>query len=166
VDPRQPVAAILVEHYGGVGIHTVLNLLRAFPGHFRGLVFLSVGMVDSEEFKREDAVEQLRTRTEEMLARYRVLAAGLGLPAASRLRIGTEVVAEAEALCLEVARDFSRPTFFTGKMIFQSERWWHRLLHNETAMAIQQRLQRAGKTMVTLPIRVREGSAASAAVVP
>jgi amino acid transporter len=45
LDPRQPVAAILVEHFGGVGIHSVLNLLRAFPGHFKGLVFLSVGVV-------------------------------------------------------------------------------------------------------------------------
>ena len=155
---RQPVAAILVESYGGVGIHTVLNLVRAFPGHFRGLVFLSVGVVDSGEFKGEDAVEQLRQRTEAMLGRYRDLAAGLGLPAATRLRIGTEVVAEAEALCLETARDFPLITFFTGKLIFQRERWWQRFLHNETAMAIQKRLQWAGKTMVTLPIRVRESA--------
>jgi amino acid transporter len=161
VHPRQPVAGILVEHFGGVGIHTVLNLVRAFPGHFRGLVFLSVGVVDSGEFKGEDAVEQLRLKTEEMLARYGRLAAGLGLPATSRLRIGTEVVAEAESLCLEVAGEFPRITFFTGKLIFQRERWWHRLLHNETSLAIQQRLQWAGKTMVTLPIRVRERVQAS-----
>ena len=159
LDSKQPVAAILVEHFGGVGIHTVLNLLRAFPGHFRGLVFLSVGVVDSGEFKGEEAVDQLRGRTEEMLARYTALAAGLGLPAVSRMRVGTEVVAEAEALCLEVSREFPRTTFFTGKMIFQREKWWHRLLHNETATAIQERLQWAGKTMVTLPIRVREGAA-------
>ncbi|HEX7024581.1 MAG TPA: APC family permease [Gemmatimonadales bacterium] len=160
-DPSQPVAAILVENYGGVGIHTVLNLLRAFPGHFRGLVFLSVGVVDSGEFKGEHAVEQLRERTEAALARYRALAAGLGLPSTTRVRIGTEVVLEAEALCLEVAREFPRITFFTGKLIFQRERWWHRFLHNETAEAIQQRLQWAGKTMVTLPIRVRESVPAS-----
>jgi len=159
LDPKQPVAAILVEHFGGVGIHSVLNLLRAFPGHFKGLVFLSVGVVDSGEFKGEEAVDHLRVRTEDMLARYETLAAGLGLPAASRFRVGTEVVAEAEALCLEVSREFPRTTFFTGKLIFQRERWWHRLLHNETAMAIQERLQWAGKTMVTLPIRVREGTA-------
>jgi hypothetical protein len=159
LDPRQPVAAILVEHFGGVGIHSVLNLLRAFPGHFKGLVFLSVGVVDSGEFKGEEAVDHLRVRTEEMLGRYKALAAGLGLPAVFRFRIGTEVVAEAEALCLEVSREFPRTTFFTGKLIFQREKWWHRLLHNETAMAIQERLQWAGKTMVTLPIRVRESSA-------
>ena len=29
------------------------------------------------------------------------------------------------------------------------------LLHNETALALQKRLQWAGRTMVTMPIRVR-----------
>jgi hypothetical protein len=35
------------------------------------------------------------------------------------------------------------------------ERWYQRLLHNETALAIQKRLQWAGRTMVLMPIRVR-----------
>jgi amino acid transporter len=155
-DPKLPVAAVLVESYGGVGIHTVLNLLRAFPHHFKGLVFLSVGVVDSGEFKGEDALEHLRGRTETMLARYRALAGELKLPSAARMKAGTEVVATAEALCLEVAEEFPRATFFAGKLIFQRPKWWHGFLHNETARAIQERLQWAGKTMVTLPIRVRE----------
>jgi hypothetical protein len=41
-------------------------------------------------------------------------------------------------------------------MIFQRERWYHRLLHNETALAIEKRLRWAGITMMTLPIRVRD----------
>jgi hypothetical protein len=55
-----------------------------------------------------------------------------------------------------LAREYHRVTFFAGKLIFQRERWWQRLLHNETALAIQKRLQWTGRTMVTLPIRVRE----------
>ena len=155
-DPGLPVALVLVESYGGVGIHTMLNVFRAFPGHFKGIVFLSVGIVDSGEFKGGDAVRQLEARTEEMLRRYTRLAASQGVPAAYRFAIGTEVVAEAEQLCLEVSREFPRSTVFTGKMVFQRERWWHALLHNRTAQAIQKRLQWAGRTMVTLPIRVRE----------
>lgn len=156
-DPREPVAAILVNSYGGVGIHTTLNVLRAFPGHFRGLVFLSVGVVDSGEFKGEGAVHDLRRRTEEMLARYVSLADGLGVAATARLAIGTDVVHEAERLCLATGAEFPRVTFFAGKLIFQRERWWQRLLHNETALALQKRLQWAGRTMVTMPIRVRAG---------
>jgi hypothetical protein len=45
--------------------------------------------------------------------------------------------------------------FFAGKMIFQREKWYHRLLHNETALAVERRLRWMGKTMVTLPVRVQ-----------
>jgi hypothetical protein len=58
--------------------------------------FLSVGVVDSGEFKGEHALEDLRARTEEMLGNYVALAIGLGVPATSRMVIGTEAVAEAE----------------------------------------------------------------------
>ena len=158
LDPKQPTAAVLVQSYGGVGIHTLLNLLRAFPGLYKSVVFLSVGVIDSGEFKGEHAIEDLQRRTAEMLDRYVRLAQGLGIAATARMAIGTEVVAEAERLCLETAREFPRATFFAGKMIFQRERWWHRLLHNETAEAVQKRLQWAGRTMVTLPVRVREAA--------
>jgi amino acid transporter len=156
VDPQKPTAAVLVGSYGGVGIHTVLNIFRSFPGHFKGLVFVTVGVIDSGEFKGEHAIEELTRRTEEMLAQYVSFAAGLGVPAIARMAIGTEAVAEAEKLCLEVAHEFPRVVFFAGKMIFQQERWYHRLLHNETALAVEKRLRWVGKTMVTLPIRVRE----------
>jgi hypothetical protein len=156
--PAAPVAGVLVGAYNGVGIHTVLNILRTFPGHFKGIVFLSVGVVDSGQFKGEHALEELRLRTGEMLEHYVGLADSLGIPATSRMAFGTEAVAEAEQLCLATAREFPGIVFFAGKMIFQRERWYHRLLHNETALAIEKRLRWAGITMMTLPIRVREQS--------
>ncbi len=156
-DPKQPVAIVLVNAYSGLGIHTVLNIFRAFPQHFKGLVFVSVGIVDSGEFKGEDSISALTERTEEMLQQYLFLAAGLGVAADYRLAIGTEAVESGEALCLAVAQEYPRSTFFAGKLIFQKERWYQRLLHNETALAIQKRLQWAGKTMVTLPVRLRAG---------
>jgi amino acid transporter len=161
LDPRKPTAAVLVASYGGVGIHTVLNIFRAFPGHFKNLVFLSVGVVDSGEFKGEHAVEEVRQRTQEMLDRYVALACGLGIPATSRLAVGTEAVAEAETLCLDVAKEFPHIVFFAGKMIFQREQWYHRLLHNETALAVERRLRWVGKTVVTLPIRVQDAPSAT-----
>jgi amino acid transporter len=154
--PRQPIAAVLVGSYGGVGIHTVLNILRTFPGHFKGIVFISVGVVDSGEFKGEHAVEELGKRTAEVLAQYVKLAHDLGVPATGRSGIGTEAVAEAERVSLKVAREFPHAVFFAGKMIFKREKWYHRLLHNETALAVEKRLRWAGKTMVTMPIRVSE----------
>ncbi|MBI2838830.1 MAG: APC family permease [Acidobacteria bacterium] len=153
-DPTKPIASVLVGSYGGLGIHTVLNIFRSFPGHFKGLVFVSVGVIDSGEFKGEKEIEALKARTEQALRKYVELARRLGIPATSRYSIGTEAVAEAEELCLQVAKEFPQTTFFAGKVIFQKERWYQRLLHNETAFAIQKRLQWGGQTMVIMPVRV------------
>ncbi len=155
-DPAQPVAVVLVASYSGLGIHTMLNIFRVFPGFYKGLVFISVGVVDSGEFKGEGAVEELKKRTAEMLQRYVLLARGMNVPATFRMAVGTDAVDTAERLCLEATKEFPKATFFSGKMIFRQERWYHVFLHNNTALALQTRLQWAGKTMVTLPVRLRE----------
>src|SRR6185295_6645719 len=46
MSPSEPPAAVLVGGYSGVGIHTLLSVLRTFPGYFKNFVFLSVGVVD------------------------------------------------------------------------------------------------------------------------
>ena len=154
LDPDKPVAALLVGAYGGLGIHTLLKVFRAFPGHFQGLVFLSVGVIDSGAFKGEDTLDALRARTEEMLQRYVDLAKSIGVAATYRAVIGTDTVDEAAKLCLALLKEYPQTTFFAGKVIFQKERWYQRVLHNETAFAVQKRLQWAGQTMVILPARV------------
>jgi hypothetical protein len=151
----QPTAAILVAAYGGLGIHTVLSVVRTFPGQFKNLVFISVGVIDSGTFKGEGSVADLRARTEDTLKKYVTLAHSLHFPATYRLAVGMDAVHEGENLCLAVAQEFPTTTFFGGKIVFQREAWYQRLLHNETALAIQNRLFWAGKTMVILPARVK-----------
>lgn len=153
-DPSKRIAAILVSGYGGLGLHTFLGVYRDFPDHFKGVVFVSVGVIDSREFKGEGTVDALRSSVEETLKKYVDYARGQGVPAACRLALGTDAVAEAEKLCLEVAREFPQVTFFAGKVLFGKERWYQPILHNETAFALQKRLQWAGKTVVVVPARV------------
>ena len=50
---------------------------------------------------------------------------------------------------------YPKATFFTGKLVFQRERFFYSLLHNETSKIIQRRLQWVGVPMVVLPIRSR-----------
>jgi len=148
------VAGILVGDYGGVGLHTCLSVLSKFPGHFAGVVFVSVGVVDSKEFKGAGTVEALREHVVSDLERYVQFARNQGIPATYRHSIHTEAVEGAEELCLEVAREFPSIMFFAGKVIFGREQWYHPLLHNETAYAIQRRLQWSGQMVVVVPIRV------------
>jgi hypothetical protein len=53
-----------------------------------------------------------------------------------------------------MANEYPRSTVFAGKLIFQKEGLFQRFLHNETAFAIQRRLQWEGVAMMILPIRV------------
>jgi K+ transporter len=155
-EPRrtEPIAAVLVGDYGGVGLHTCMTVFAKFPGHFDGAVFVSVGVVDSKEFKGEGTVEALREHVERDLQKYVAFARTQGVPATYRYSIDTEAVAGAEKLCLELTREFPRITFFAGKVIFGRERWYHALLHNGTAYAIQKRLQWANQMVVVVPVRV------------
>ena len=59
-------------------------------------------------------------------------------------------------LCEEVRKEFPRSIFYLGQLVFENDRFYYRLLHNETAFAIQRRLQFAGLQAVVLPIRVLE----------
>jgi amino acid transporter len=155
LDPNAPTAAVLVSSYGGLGIHTLMNIFRAFPGHFKNVVFMSVGVVDSAEFKGERPVDGLASRTEEMLQRYVDLARGLGMPATYRMAMGTDLIEESEKLCLAVAKEFPRVTFFAGKVVFKREKWYQPLLHNEVGYALQKRLHWAGHVLVVMPAKVR-----------
>jgi hypothetical protein len=154
-DPKLPTAVVLVGGYSGLGIHTAFAALRAFPGHFGNVVFVTAGVIDSGAFKGEHTLEDLRESTGESLTKYVSMMRAQGVPADSRLGIGTDVVQELEKLCLGVVKDYPRATFFAGQLVFQQERWYQRILHNQTAYVLQKRLQLAGHTMVILPARVR-----------
>ena len=162
VDPKQPTAVLLVGSYSGLGIHQLLTIQRLFPAYYKNFVFLSVGVIDSATMKGVEEVEQIRTSTEDGLKRYVDLAARLSLSADYRMSIGTEAVAEAERLCIEVAKEFPRAIFFAGKLVFEHERWFQRLLHNETAYQLQRRLQFAGLNAMVLPVRIMEPMEAAA----
>ena len=152
--PEGPTAAVLVGEYGGVGLHTSMAALARFQGFFKGVVFLSVGVIGSREFKGEDTTDALRAHVESSLKRYVEFAQAQGIPAAYRYAIDTETVDGAAKLCLEVARDYARVTFFAGNVFFARERWYHAILHNRTAVAIQNRLQDKGFMTVLVPIRL------------
>ena len=51
-------------------------------------------------------------------------------------------------------QDFPNSIFFTSKLIFEQENFFTRLLHNQAALVLQQRLHLAGMQMVILPMKV------------
>jgi hypothetical protein len=154
LDPRAPTAVLLVGGYGGLGVHALLTVQRVFPGHFKNFIFVSVGVVDSASMKGIEEVDRIRLRTETSLQQYVDLAHRMKLAADYRMEIGTEAVVEAERVCRGIAQDFPRAVFFAGKLVFERERWFQRLLHNETAYQLQRRLQFGGLNAMVMPVRV------------
>lgn len=151
-----PTAIVLVGGYSGLGVHTLLGALQKVPGHFKNVIFISVGVVDSGNFKGADAVEDLRNYTISSLQRYVDLARRMGLPSRGYLAIGTDVVAELENLCKAVHKKFPRSIVIAGQLVFRRETWIGLLLHNQTAFSLERRLQWDGIPMMILPTRVQK----------
>lgn len=158
LDPKAHTAVLLVGGYGGLGVHSLLSVLRLFPGLYKNVVFVSVAVVDSATFKDVAEVDEVEQRTRAQLEEYVALAKRLGLAATFRMGVATEVVPEAERLCAELAKEFPRSLFFAGKLIFAREGFWQRVLHNESAVQLQSQLQFAGLNAMVLPVRVMEPS--------
>jgi len=149
-----PTAIVLVESYGGLGVHTVLSVQRLFPRHFKNFVFVTAGLVDSAQFKGVDELGALEEKVRTDLVQYVTLAERMGVYSEYRYAIGTDLVQELEELCTDLVKEFRRSVVFAGQLVFQRENLLTRTLHHETAFSIQRRLQFAGIQVIVMPIRV------------
>lgn len=153
-DPLKPTAVVLVGSFSGLGIHTMTDALEFGASRFDNLVFVSAGIIDSGNFKGAGAFDDLREFTETSVNKYVDLARKMGIPSCGFVGFGIDPVEELEVICLEVRKRFPKSTFFAGQLVFQRDRWYQRLLHNETAFSLQRRLHWAEIPMVILPTRV------------
>jgi hypothetical protein len=62
-----------------------------------------------------------------------------------------------ETLCTAISREYPRAVFYLGKLVFAKEKLYYRVLHNDTAYALQRQLQFGGMQTVVLPIRITLG---------
>jgi amino acid transporter len=154
--PDGPTAILCVSGFDGLGVHTLLSLQRLLPRHYRNLVFVSAGVVDSGQFKGADSMHALEAKLKSDLERYVGMARRMGYYAEYRYSLGTDPIEEIESLCVDLSREFRGVTVFAGQLVFQRENFFTRSLHQETAFAIQRRLQFRGLAVVILPIRVWE----------
>lgn len=152
-DTNAPTAVFFVNGYNGLGIHAVLGVPRLFGTHFKNFVFVGVGVIDSNRFKGREEIENLQRQTEANLEKYVQFVKHQGQYAEYWCALGTDAIDELEKLAHEVARRFPRSVFFAGKLVFQQELFWHKVLHNQAAFTLQRRLQFSGLQMVVLPVR-------------
>ena len=149
-----PTAVFIVGSSRGGGIHTVLWVQRLFPHHFKNFIFISAKAVDAQSYGGAEQIAGLRAALDRALAFYVDYCHANGLAAAARFSLGTDRVDELVKLAEQVQKDFHNCVFFTSKLVFRNENWVTRLLHNQTALALQQRLHLNGMQMVILPMQL------------
>ena len=154
LDPQKPTAVFFAGKNRGVSMHALLWVQRLFPDHFKNFVFLSVGEVDAQSYGGHGALRTLRYEIENSLRYYVNFCHSHGLAAKSYLAFGTDPVEELIKLSDEVYKEFPNSVCFASKLIFAHESFFTRWLHNQTALAIQQRLHVMGQQMVILPMKV------------
>ena len=159
----EPAAVFFVSSYRGIGIHTLLNSQRLFPGRFKNFVFLTVGEVDTAGFKEDETIERLQHNADEQIDNYVNFCRAHGLAATGYVGFGTDPVEVALQLADRTLERFPGSVFFAGTLVFRRENWLTRLLHNYTALAIQRKLHLRGVPLVIMPMLVEGRSPGSAA---
>ncbi len=150
---RDRVAVILVGRSLGAGIHELLTVNRLFPNVFQGFVFASIGEVDTESFKAEENLHTLKDdvcETLHILTRY---CQSRRLKAEARMGYGVDPVEQLTELCQDIRTDYPHAVFFSTKLVFEKDTLMLRLLHNQTAIALQRRLHLLGIPMMVLPMK-------------
>lgn len=153
-DAQAKTAVLLVNGFNGLGLHTLLNVTRLFPGVFRNFVFLHVGVVDAGNFKGADEIERLREHITAEAERYARYLRQLGLHAETATTIGTDIVESASELAASTAQRFPNSVFFGGQLIFADDSRWTRLLHNFAVFALQREFFRRSLPFLIVPVRL------------
>lgn len=153
-DSHQPTAVILVGKSFGVGMHTLLCVLRIFPRHFKNFIFVSVGIVDVESFAGADELTLMKEKVNDTLTYFVDYCEQYGIAAEGYSEFGTDPVAKLTQLCEEIGNKYPNCIFFSSKLIFDHDNWLTRMLHNETPNTLQRYLHLQGKELMILPMKI------------
>jgi hypothetical protein len=154
IDLKAKTAAVLVNGFNGLGLHTLFAVLRMFPGVFRNFVFVQVGVIDAGNFKGADEVENLRRHIQAGNQRYVDYLQSRGLSAEAVAAVGIDVVQKASEMAPAILQRFPNAIFFGGQLVFRKETFFTRFLHNYAVFSLQRRFYQQGLPLLILPIRV------------
>ncbi len=154
IEPDAPTAVFLVSQHVGLGMELVIAVLRLFPSRFKNFVFLRVGEVDAENFGGESKLAEMQKDVKGDLEVYTNFMHHQGCAVDCRAAYGPDKLAELMKLAETVHKDYRDVIYFSAKLIFEDDNFFTRLLHNNTAYAMQRQLHLKGMSLMVLPIRV------------
>ena len=153
-DSKAKTAAILVNGFNGLGLHTLFSVFRLFGSTYKNYVFVEIGSIDAGNFKGADEIEHLGSFVRNETSMYVDYMNDHGHYAEAYFSIGTDVVDEVNKLVPSIREKFPDIVFFGGQLVFTNETFMDRWLHNYTVFAVQQNLYVHGIPFVILPVKV------------
>jgi hypothetical protein len=159
LQPSRRTAVLLLGGQDLPGKLLIQMIGRHFAGVFPQILFHDVAVIDYDvldtrlvnyDIGRE--IERLKEERRNVLDDYAALARRMGMAADCRLSAGIDPVRESAAFCAGIAGDHPLATFFLGKLVYARERWYHWLLRDHAAGALQAQLEKQGIPFVVLPV--------------
>ena len=153
-DPKSKTAAILVNGFNGLGLHTLFSVFRLFGNSYKNYVFVEIGSIDAGNFKGADEIDNLGSFVRNETSKYVDYMTEHGYYSEAYFSLGTDVVDEVNKLVPSIREKFPDIVFFGGQLVFSKESLMDRWLHNYTVFAIQRNLYVFGIPFVILPVKV------------
>ncbi len=147
-------AAILVNGFNGLGLHTLLSTIKLFSGNFRNYIFIQVGAIDAGNFKGIDEIENLNNYVKKEAEQYVNFMHKNGYNSEAFTTIGIDIAEEVEKILPKILDKYSNVVFFGGQIVFPKETFATRWLHNYIVFTLQKKFYRIGIPFVILPIRL------------
>jgi hypothetical protein len=92
INKKALTAILLVRGFSGFGLHTLLSIVRNFPGVYKNFVFVSVAEIDSGTFKGIAEIAALKKSVEENLIKYVKITCQHGFTADYITNLGADVI--------------------------------------------------------------------------
>lgn len=153
IDPTQPTAVVFLNTLS-VGMHTLLSVLRLFPGQFKNFIFISVGQVDVESFSADHELNVMQTDVSSRLDYFVRFCSENGYPSVAYSGFGTDTVKVLEDLTNQVVTKYPHAIFFASQIIFSRDNVITRFLHNQTPLILQHYLHLQGKELMIMPMKL------------
>jgi len=153
-DPTARVAVILVSGFNGMGLHTLMGVMRLFGSNFRNFFFIQAGIVDTANFKGVEEIERLQESVHSDLGRYEAFVQSQGYFAKGFGAIGPDVAEEICSLANSIFKQYPQSVFFGGQIVFPEETFLNKLLYNHITFTVQKRLLHEGIPFIIIPVKI------------
>lgn len=151
IDPNEKTAIIFVTEKV-LAMHSLLWVMKHFPGYFKNFIFIGAGQVDIKSFSGKRSLKRMTKEVEDILDYFVTYCQQKNLAAASYSKFESDYVECLFELCQTTREKYPDHMFFATQISFQKDTWFNRFLHNGITYVLQRKLHALGDEILLLPM--------------